>query len=180
MDFLTSKLQYTIQFQFSLFIVQALSYPVENIFFPCSLYVCTTCTMCTLFPGTHLYKWINPRLNIVFRQQLNSISKSISAAISSVQQNLQAKGTWSKKSKQLAAWANADMSSKAKSGSAVPIWASCLFGDLEGVRRALANGQDVNVRSPLGVPGLMYACSGSHNGILDLLLVVDFKCWYSC
>ena len=46
--------------------------------------------------------------------------------------------------------------------------------DLEGVQSALANGQNVNERSPGGVSGLMYACNGGHKGILDLLLV-DLK-----
>ena len=72
----------------------------------------------------------------------------------------------------MATSANADMCGDAKSGADVPIWASCLLGDLEGVRSALANGQNVNDRSPGGVPGLMYTCSGGHNGILDLMLVV--------
>ena len=67
------------------------------------------------------------------------------------------------------------MCADAKIGTDVPIWASCLLGDLEGVRSALANGQNGNDRSPGGVPGLMYACSSGHNGILDLMLV-GFKC----
>ena len=66
------------------------------------------------------------------------------------------------------------MCADAKSGPDVPIWASCFLGDLEGVRSGLANGQYVNDRSPGGVSGLMYACSGGNKGILDLLLV-DFK-----
>ena len=66
------------------------------------------------------------------------------------------------------------MCTDAKSGTDVPIWVSCILGDLEGVRSALANGQNVNDRSPGGVPGLMYACSRGHNGVLDVILV-DFK-----
>ena len=116
--------------------------------------------------------------NIVFTQQLNPISKSISAALSSAESAYCPQLTKREKkegSAQLATWANADMGSNAKRGTEVPIWASCLLGDLDGVRKALANGQNVNDRSPGGVPGLMYACSGGHNGILDLMLV-DFKC----
>ena len=70
---------------------------------------------------------------------------------------------------------NADMYAVVKSRTDVPIWVSCLLGDLEGVRSALANGQNVNDRSPGGVPGLMYACSRGHNEILELMLV-DLKC----
>ena len=62
-----------------------------------------------------------------------------------------------------------------KSRTDVPIWVSCLIGDLEGVQSALANGQNVNDRSPGGVPGLMYACTRRHNGILDLMLVLMLK-----
>ena len=66
------------------------------------------------------------------------------------------------------------MKAEAKGRTDVPIWASCFLEDLEGVQSALANGQNVNERSPGGVSGLMYACIGGHKGILDLLLV-DFK-----
>ena len=111
--------------------------------------------------------------NIVFRQQLNSISKSISDAVSAAESaSLE---LTKRHKKQSATCADADMCADAKSGTDMPIWVSCLHGDLEGVRSALANGQNVNDRSPGGVPGLMYACSGGHNGILDLMLV-DFKC----
>ena len=113
--------------------------------------------------------------NIVFRQQLNSVSKSISDVVSAAES---ASLELTKRHKnQLATSADADiMCADAKSGTDhVPIWVSCLLGDLEGVRSALANGQNVNDRSPGGVPGLMYACSGGHNGILDLMLV-DFIC----
>jgi len=39
------------------------------------------------------------------------------------------------------------------------------------VRAALASGQNVNQRSPSGVSGLMYAASGSHDDIVELLLL---------
>ena len=85
----------------------------------------------------------------------------------------QGQKTWA--TQQSATCANAEMCAEAKSGTDVPIWASCFLGDLEGVRSGLASGHYVNDRSPGGVSGLMYVCSWGRKGILDLLLV-DFKC----
>ena len=51
-----------------------------------------------------------------------------------------------------------------------PMWIHCILGDLEGVRSALHRGQNANQRSPFGVSGLMYAASGNHPDIMELLL----------
>ena len=50
------------------------------------------------------------------------------------------------------------------------MWIHCILGDLEGVRTALHHGQNANQRSPFGVSGLMYAASGNHPDIMELLL----------
>ena len=54
--------------------------------------------------------------------------------------------------------------------SEMPLWIHCILGNTEGVREALQCGQNANQRSPFGVSGLMYAASGKHLDIMELLL----------
>ena len=46
----------------------------------------------------------------------------------------------------------------------------CLDGDLEGVKAALARGQDVNGREKFKTTGLMSAIVGEHDSVVQLLL----------
>ena len=46
----------------------------------------------------------------------------------------------------------------------------CVYGDIEGVQAAIANGADVNEASGFGATGLMLALNRSHNNVVQVLL----------
>ena len=63
----------------------------------------------------------------------------------------------------------------------IPLWASCMFGNLAEVRAALASGEDVNGKDANRKKrtGLMWAVIGNHNSTVRLLLeqpTVELNC----
>ena len=50
------------------------------------------------------------------------------------------------------------------------VWGAADRGDVEGVRRCLEDGVDVNARNCLGCVPLMYACGSGHLEVVNLLL----------
>ena len=51
-----------------------------------------------------------------------------------------------------------------------PLWQLCYNGNLEGVKAAIANGEDVNGACEKNITGLIYAARRGHTSVVEVLL----------